>query len=110
MKKYLRCLAGLVVLFTAGASSCAPARPNATEFEARLAKVLPAGSSLNRVLVVLDSMAIPHAAYDTESRTVRARLSEPPNRVVSRTIQVTFHFDASRKLVTREVRQRFTGP
>jgi hypothetical protein len=110
MKRYAKLFAGAVIVMTALGSSCARTKPGVEEFEKRLDLAIPTGTSLNQVLVVLDSMRLPHSDYDPRSRTLRARLAEPSNHIVSRTIQVTFHFDASQRLVSREVRERFTGP
>jgi hypothetical protein len=110
MRRSFSMLTVAVLALSALGFACNRRQMTLAEFEVQLDRVVPAGTSLDRVLVVLDSLRMPHAAYDPNSRALRARLSQPPKQGISRTFQVTFNFDERQKVVSRDVRERFTGP
>jgi len=81
-----------------------------TPLEQAIDAAIPLGSSPERAVVVLDSLAIPHGEFDPVRRTLIGSQREPSPGTVFGTLRVVLTYDGNRHLVDRDSQVVFTGP
>ena len=74
-------------------------------------RLLPAGSSVPRVVAVLDSLGFNHARSQPQNSIIYAIKREPSsNKLVSSSLRLVLIFDDNSRLVRDSSYEEFTGP
>jgi hypothetical protein len=79
--------------------------------EATLARALPAGTSVDSAVALLEAMHFDHGTLAAGDSIPRARKRElDTNKLVFGTLQLVLTFDAQRHLISQGAYVVFTGP
>jgi hypothetical protein len=89
---------------------CRRSGVTAEGYRSEIARVLPVGTSRDRVIHVLDSLHVEHSPYDSASKTIKAIVRNVDRTLVTtRSLQLNFEFDERSQLKLFTVRDAVTG-